>query len=95
MQHEMASVQQLADCQSLQEFADTLAVSHLTVYRLAEAGKIKTIYIGARRVVPPQEVQRILAEGVPKPRSRRAKKPEVEGVKSRSRAAARKETGAR
>ena len=77
MSQSVASEQQILRSQSLQEFAVNLAVSPLSVYRLAEAGKIKTIYIGARRVVPPDEVRRILREGVPQPRPRRAKKAKV------------------
>jgi hypothetical protein len=61
-------------CQSFAELATTLAVSYLSLWRLAEEGKIKTIYIGARRVVPPDEIQRILCVGLPNPRSRRAAK---------------------
>jgi hypothetical protein len=43
-------------------------VSNWTWRRLADRGIIRTIYIGARRLVPNDEVERIQREGVPRKR---------------------------
>ena len=46
-------------------------VSKDTVRRAADAGYIKTIYLGGRRLIPLSEVRRIEAEGFGTPRNRR------------------------
>ncbi len=68
-----------SSCQSLPSFAAFLGVSYLTAWRLAEEGTLKTIFVGARRIVPPDEQARVLREGLPTPRARQAaKKAKVE-----------------
>jgi hypothetical protein len=47
-------------------------VSKYTWRRLADAGLIRTINIGARRLVPREEWDRIRAHGVGTPRARKA-----------------------
>jgi excisionase family DNA binding protein len=53
---------------ALAEAARLLGVSVFTVRRLANAGALKTVNIGARRLVPSSEVERVAATGVGKPR---------------------------
>ncbi len=52
---------------SLGEVAHHVNVSSLTIWRAANDGRLKTIYIGARRLVSPEEVERIEREGLPLP----------------------------
>jgi hypothetical protein len=52
---------------SLEEFAYRYGISMPSVSRHVKAGRIRTIKIGARRLIPPQEVLRIEAEGIPLP----------------------------
>lgn len=48
-----------------QEAARKWGVSESLVIKLDTAGKIKTIRIGARKLVPYDEIDRVLREGVP------------------------------
>ena len=50
------------------EAARILGVSTFTVRRLANAGALRTVNVGARRLVPFSEVERVVANGAGKPR---------------------------
>jgi excisionase family DNA binding protein len=45
-------------------FCERLQISQATFFKHAKAGKITTIRVGKRRLVPAEEVARILREGV-------------------------------
>jgi excisionase family DNA binding protein len=49
---------------TVEEFCDEFRVSRDTFYRHVNAGKIKTIPFGRRRLVPATEVQRITENGL-------------------------------
>jgi excisionase family DNA binding protein len=53
------------------EAAQLLGVSPFTVRRLADAGALRTVNIGARRLIPFSEVERAAANGAGKPRRRK------------------------
>jgi len=55
---------------SLKNAAERLGVSVDLVRRLASSNDIATITIGARRMVPAHELQRVATEGVGRPRKR-------------------------
>jgi excisionase family DNA binding protein len=55
---------------ALVEAARTLGVSVFTVRRLADRGELKTVNVGARRLVPVSELARVVASGVGKARRR-------------------------
>jgi excisionase family DNA binding protein len=59
---------------ALTEAARLLGVSVFTVRRLAEAGDLKTVNVGARRLIPVTEVERVVATGAGKPRVRKMKR---------------------
>lgn len=44
-------------------FCQTVGIGKSTFYKLVTAGKIKTIVIGGRRLVPAEEAQRLVREG--------------------------------
>jgi len=48
---------------SINDFCNRIGIARSTFYGLANEGKIKTIAIGRRRLVPAAEVERIMAEG--------------------------------
>jgi len=54
------------------EAAKQLGVSVFTVRRLADAGQIRTVNVGARRLVPIAEVERVSEQGAGKPRTRKS-----------------------
>jgi excisionase family DNA binding protein len=56
------------------EVARALGVSIFTVRRLADAGYLKSVYVGARRLVPVSEIERVIAIGAGKPRTTKAKR---------------------
>jgi excisionase family DNA binding protein len=56
---------------SVQEVAQILGVSVFTVRRLIDGGHIRAVNVASRRMVPSSEVDRILLQGVGKPRNRR------------------------
>jgi excisionase family DNA binding protein len=56
----------------LLDVARRLGVSVFTIRRLADSGELKTVHVGARRLVPLSEVARVVATGAGKPRARRA-----------------------
>ena len=47
----------------ISEVAKTLGVSNYTIRRLIDAGEIKAVNIGTRRLVPTSEVERVAREG--------------------------------
>jgi excisionase family DNA binding protein len=47
---------------SIREFGDMLGISRPTVYDLIAAGKLRTVMVGARRLIPATEIGRILAD---------------------------------
>jgi excisionase family DNA binding protein len=59
---------------ALAEAARVLGVSVFTVRRLAEAGDLKTVNVGSRRLIPVTEVERVVANGAGKPRARTMKR---------------------
>jgi len=44
-------------------FCDAMGLGRTKFYALVREGKIKTVRIGARRLVPASEVERLLREG--------------------------------
>ena len=52
----------------LAEAAKLLGVSIFTVRRLADAGDIRVVNVGARRLISLAEVNKIMANGAGKPR---------------------------
>jgi excisionase family DNA binding protein len=50
---------------SIQQAANTWGVSVYTVRRLAAAGLVRTVTVGRRRLVSENEIERIVATGVP------------------------------
>ena len=50
---------------SIKQAADTWGVSVYTVRRLAAAGLVRTVTVGRRRLVSENEIERIVATGVP------------------------------
>jgi excisionase family DNA binding protein len=55
----------------LADAARELGVSVFTLRRLALAGELKTVTVGARRLVPLSEVERVVTTGAGKPRARK------------------------
>jgi excisionase family DNA binding protein len=55
----------------LLEASRCLGVSVFTLRRLADAGAIKTVNVGARRLVPAGELERISQHGAGLPRRRK------------------------
>jgi excisionase family DNA binding protein len=53
--------------------AKALAVSPFTVRRLIAAGEIKAVNVGARRLIPVSEVDRVGTHGAGRPRQRMTK----------------------
>ena len=56
---------------AIAEAARMLGVSTFTVRRLANSGELKTINVGARRLVPFSEIERVVANGAGKARRRK------------------------
>ena len=48
---------------SIPEAAERLRVSRSQLYRLMSAGALRTVKLGARRIVPAAEITRLLAKG--------------------------------
>jgi excisionase family DNA binding protein len=46
---------------SPREAERTLGISHATLYRLIKAGRLKTIKLGARTVIPVEAINALLA----------------------------------
>jgi excisionase family DNA binding protein len=49
---------------SPREAERTLGISHATLYRLIKDGKLKTIKLGSRRLIPVDAIDALLAGGV-------------------------------
>ena len=45
------------------EFCDAMRVSRSHVYQLIKQGKLKTVTLGGRRLIPVSEAQRLLSGG--------------------------------
>jgi len=58
----------------LAEASRILGVSVFTLRRLADAGAIKTVNVGARRLVPASELERVSQHGAGAPRTRKDSK---------------------
>lgn len=56
----------------LAEASRLLGVSIFTLRRLADADALRTVNIGARRLVPFSEIERVMQHGAGKPRRRKA-----------------------
>jgi hypothetical protein len=50
--------------EGLREFPISFGVSYDSAIRRAKEGKLKTIWIGGRRLVPADEIERIAREGL-------------------------------
>jgi excisionase family DNA binding protein len=48
---------------SIQEAAHACGLSRATLYRLIAAGKLRTVKVGARRLVPVEAIDALLREG--------------------------------
>lgn len=49
---------------SIREACEAIGVSRRTIYNLIAAGKLGTIKVGKRRLVPPAEIARMTSLGV-------------------------------
>jgi excisionase family DNA binding protein len=49
---------------SPREAERTLGISHATLYRIIKAGRLKTIKLGSRRLIPVDAIDALLNEGV-------------------------------
>jgi len=78
LQSETANGQQLAGrlAYGLSEFAASLGVCRDTLDRAAKSGQLRTIRVANRRLIPADEVERVLREGLQvrrgRPRKQRA-----------------------
>ncbi len=61
-----------ATLQGIAEAARELGVSPYSVRRLIKAGHIRSVTIGARRLIPVVEIERVCREGVGTPRHPRS-----------------------
>jgi len=52
---------------SPREAERSLGISHTTLYRLIKAGRVKTIKLGARTVIPVASLDALLREGAREP----------------------------
>jgi excisionase family DNA binding protein len=50
--------------EGLREFAASLGVSYDSVFRRAQDGRLKTVRFGKRRLVPAEEIARVMREGL-------------------------------
>ena len=48
---------------TLQQFCEQIGVSRSLVYKLIKAGKIRSIRVAGRRLIPVAEAERIVREG--------------------------------
>ena len=56
---------------AIAEAASAWGVSKYTAQRLIDEGFVKSVTIGARRLVPLEEIERVAREGAGKPRRRK------------------------
>jgi excisionase family DNA binding protein len=57
------SPQQVVALKGLREAAEFLGVSIFTLRRLIDGGAIRSVKVGARRLVPVAEIERVAAQG--------------------------------
>jgi excisionase family DNA binding protein len=60
-----------ASLQGIKEAAQQLGVSPFSVRRLIASGCIRSVTIGARRLIPAHEIERVAREGAGTPRARK------------------------
>jgi excisionase family DNA binding protein len=48
---------------SIQEAAQACGLSRATIYRLIAAGNLRTVKVGARRLIPVDSIETLLREG--------------------------------
>lgn len=58
------SIETPSMAQTLKRFAVRFDISYDTAFRAARDGKLKTIRFGKRRLVPAEEIARVLREGL-------------------------------
>lgn len=46
------------------EFATLIGISRSTVYRMMTEGRLRSVWIGHRRLIPSSELDRLIPEGV-------------------------------
>ena len=56
---------------SVASAARRFGVSPFTVRRLIEAGDLKAVHVGARLLIPTQEIERVVTHGAGQPRTRK------------------------
>ena len=71
-EQEVASMSKNEQLFGIAHGALTMGVSKDTVRRLADKGEIRTVYVGARRLIPASEIERVISLGAG-PRSRKGK----------------------
>lgn len=54
---------------SVRQFCEATGISHSHFFELQRDGKIKSVLIGTRRIIPGEEYQRIMREGTEGARS--------------------------
>jgi|GraSoiStandDraft_41_1057321.scaffolds.fasta_scaffold101688_5 excisionase family DNA binding protein len=62
---------------SIRFSAEALGVSPFTIRRLIAAGQIQAVNIGARRLIPEAEIERVAAHGVGRSKPKSSKKTTV------------------
>jgi excisionase family DNA binding protein len=67
----MNSTRQLS---SFYEAAERLGVSYFTIWRAAERGDVRSVFIGSRRFLPVSELERVEQYGIGSGRKRRGRK---------------------
>jgi len=50
--------------EGLREFSNSIGVSYDSVFRAAQDGRLKTLRFGKRRLVPVEEIARVMREGL-------------------------------
>jgi excisionase family DNA binding protein len=55
--------QQIVALKSLREAAAVLGISIFTLRRLIDSGAIRSVKVGARRLVPVEEIERVATHG--------------------------------
>lgn len=64
---------------TVKEFAQMFSISTDTVKRLAKIGALATIKIGDRRLVPADEVERVVRHGLPGAKGSKAQPKVIDG----------------
>ncbi len=50
--------------ESLREFAESIGISYDSAFRAYQSGRLKCVRFGKRVLVPAQEIERVVAEGL-------------------------------